>query len=267
MFKIIIYIIVGLGLIFSYVKYIELKGIFFPSREVELNPHSINLPFEDIYVKTQNNLQISAWFIPCDGAKYTLLLLHGNAGNLQDRLGKLNLLHQLGLNIFIIDYRGYGRSKGSPSESGLYFDSQAAYNYLINTRKVSAEEIILYGESLGTAVAIDLASRFPVKALILEGAFSSGKDMARIIYPFIPVFFFSDRFDSLKKIRKVRAPKLFLHSGNDEIVPFSMAKKLFAAADEPKFFVEINGDHNNAFLDSKEKCLSSILSFLHRLST
>jgi hypothetical protein len=265
MYKFILYAISILCLVFIYVKYIESRSIFIPSRELELDPAYLNLRFEDIYFNTSDGLKINGWLIPANNPKYTLLFLHGNGGNIGHRLEKLNMLSKIGLNVFIIDYRGYGKSAGRPSEAGLYLDAKAAYDYLVNGRKINPENIILYGESIGTAATIDLAYRVLVKAIILEGAFSSGKDMARRVFALIPNFFFSDRFNSLKKIPKVKAAKLFLHSRNDEIVPLVLAKKLFDSAPEPKTFVELIGGHNTAYFDSQDKYLSAIASFVDKL--
>lgn len=265
MYRIIAYIFIGFGLIFGYIKYIELRGIFYPIKKIEFTPRDINLSFEDVYIKTADNLLINGWFIPNNKARYTLLFFHGNAGNIGHRLDKISLLQGIGLNIFIVDYRGYGRSAGRPSEWGFYLDAEAAYNYLLNTRMTSSDQIILYGESIGTGVVIKLASESKVKAIILEGAFSCGRDIAKRIYPFLPSFLFSNKFNSLEKIKKVKAVKLFLHSKDDDIIPLALSKKLFGRSLEPKFFVELNGDHNTAFLDSKDEYLSAIAYFIDRL--
>lgn len=249
----------------AYIKYLENKGIYFPEKKIEFYPSFFNLSFQDIYLKTEDDVTINAWFIPYPQAKYTLLFFHGNAGNLSHRLEKLMLLRKAGVNIFIIDYRGYGKSEGVVTEKGFYFDASATYHYLVNHRGILAGEIILYGESLGTAVAINLAAKTKVRAIILEGAFSRGRDMARKIFPFLPTLIFSNSFDSLKKIQKVRVPKLFIHSRNDEVVPFELANKLYHASLAPKEFAEIEGCHNSAFLDSKEKYFSSIDLFIKKL--
>ena len=263
--KIVLFIIFCFVLILGYAKYIELRSIFFPVKEIVFNPEAINLSFEDVYLKTRDDKKINGWFIPYEKAKYTLLFLHGNAGNIGDRLDKINMLRELGLDIFIIDYRGFGRSQGRPSERGMILDAETAYDYLSNRRKISPEKIILYGESLGTVAAVNIASRFPVKAVIIEGGFSSGKDMGRIYYPFIPSFIFSDMLNSLRNMNKVKAAKLFLHSADDEIVPFTLSKKLFDSASSPKVFKELRGSHNDAFLDSKAEYLSAIKSFINEL--
>ncbi|MEM7816653.1 MAG: alpha/beta hydrolase [Candidatus Aenigmatarchaeota archaeon] len=238
--------------------------VFFPSKELWITPEQFELPFKDVYIKTIDKVMINGWFIQKDGS-YTLLFFHGNAGNIGDRLEKLKLLYNLGLNIFIIDYRGYGKSNGKSTERGLYIDALASYNYLKDSFKISSENIILYGESLGCSIAIDLATKVKVAGLILEGSFSSGEDMAKLIIPFIPSFLFHNKFNSLKKIKNIDAPKLFLHSLDDEVVPFKLAKKLYSISKEPKKFVELRGSHNSAFLDSKEIYLNAIFSFLEDL--
>jgi fermentation-respiration switch protein FrsA (DUF1100 family) len=234
---------------------------------IEFYPSSFNIPFEDVYIKTRDGLTINGWFIPHSNARYTLLFCHGNAGNISHRMEKLQLLSNIGINIFIIDYRSYGKSEGRPSEKGFYLDADAAYRYLVNKRRITPQQIILYGESLGGAVAIDLAAKAKVKAIIIEGGFSDEGDMARTIYPFMPTFVLSNKFDSLGKIKKVKAAKLFIHSLDDEIVPFELGYRLYRAAGEPKEFVKIRGGHNNAFLNSEEKYISSISSFLLTLTT
>lgn len=261
-------LLINLGLVvcfaLGYVKLIERYQVFFPSKEVDFHPALIDLSFEDIYIKTEDRLTLNGWFIPSSSAKYTLLFLHGNGGNIGHRLEKLRLILRAynQLNILIIDYRGYGRSQGHPSERGIYLDAQAAYDYLLSQRNINPEEIILYGESLGTTVAIDLASKSKVKALILEGGFSSGQDMAKILYPFLPGFLFTGKFDSLRKITKTSVDKLFIHGIDDQVVPFSLGKKLYQAATGNKQLVELSGGHNSIFMDSQDKYLSSITTFI-----
>lgn len=265
MLKITLYVVISLGLVLGYIKYIESRSVFFPIKEVELFPNSINLLYEDVYLDTKDGAKINGWFIPCVDAKYTILFLHGNAGNIGHRLDKISMLRNIGLSIFIIDYRGYGRSKGIPSEAGLYLDAKTAYDYLVNERNIKPDQIILFGESLGVAAAVNLASETTVKALILEGGFSRAKDMAKKYYPFLPSFVFKNQYDSLSKIGKIKVPKLFIHSRYDEIVPFDLAEKLYNTASEPKYFTEIAGGHNTAFLDSSEKFVDSINMFVKKI--
>lgn len=265
MLRLIIYIVVSLGLVFLYGKYLAAKSVFFPSKGLQASPADIGLTFQDIYLNTKDGVQIHGWFMPCQGAEFTLLFCHGNAGNLSGRLDKILILRQAKVNIFIIDYRGYGLSSGKPKELGIYLDAQAGYDYLINKRGTNPEQIILYGESLGATVIIDLASREKVGGLIAEGAFSSGRDIGKVLYPYIPKFILPDIFDSLGKIKKIKAPKLFLHSAGDEVVPIKLGEKLYQAAPEPKYFVEISGGHNSIYFDSKDKYLLSIIAFLDKL--
>jgi fermentation-respiration switch protein FrsA (DUF1100 family) len=263
--RILLYLIIFFVLMHGYVKLIETKTVFFPTKNIIVTPQFIDLAYKNIYLTTKDGLKINGWFLPDNQARYTLLFLHGNAGNIGDRLDKLEILKKAKLNILIIDYRGYGNSQGSPSEQAVYIDAQAAYDYLIKEEKIDPQEIILYGESLGCAVAIDLASKVKAKALVVEGGFSSGKDMAKIMYPLLPGFFFRHKLDSLAKIKEVKVAKLFMHSKNDEVVPLKLAKKLFDYAPEPKEFIELIGGHNDAFLDSREQYISSIISFIERL--
>ena len=234
-------------------------------REMYATPDQADLAYEEIYFGTSDNKRLNGWFIPNNNAKFTILFCHGNAGNISHRIEKVSILHNLGVNIFVFDYRGYGKSSGKPSESGLYKDAEAAYRYLVEKRKISKDDIILYGESIGSAVIIDLAKKVDVKALITEEAFTSIKDMARMAYPFLPHFIFSSRFDCISKIKDVTCDKLIIHSIDDEIVPFYLGERLFNAARPPKKFLKIRGAHNTAFLDSEEQFKEGIKNFLEEL--
>lgn len=266
MIKIAIYLAILFVFFVAYIKYTERQLTFFPMRKVDFTPKFIGLNFEDLYLTTADNVRVNAWFVPADQARYTILFYHGNAGNMSHRLDKILLLHKMQLNVLIIDYRGYGLSSGSPTEPGIYRDGQCAYDYLTKERKIKPENILVFGESLGSAVAINLTSQQAVRGLILEGAFSSSRDMAKRISVYIPAWFFINGFDSLSKIGKVNVPKLFIHSRNDEIVPFHLAQKLYARASEPKQFTELSGGHNTAYIDSQEKYIASIASFIQQLS-
>jgi len=247
------------------IRYIEKHSIYFPMKEFFTSPKTAGLPYEEIYFETSDNKRLNSWFIPNDKAKFTLIFCHGNAGNISHRIEKILLLHKLGLNVFIFDYRGYGKSQGSPCESGLYKDAIAAYNYLTKKREISEDDIILYGESIGGAVAIDLAHKVKVRALITEETFTSIRDMVKVAYPFLPYFIFSSRFNCISKIREVECSKLVIHSIDDEIVPFYLGERLFNAAKPPKKFLKIRGSHNTAFLDSKKQFTEGIKSFLDDL--
>jgi len=243
--KIISFLALFLVGLFALVRYMETIGVFFPSRKMAVNPSVMDLPFEDVYFKSEDNVAINGWFFRDPRATATLIFAHGNAGNMSDRLFKIKSFYDLGLNVFIFDYRGYGKSQGSPSEPGVYLDAQAAYDYLGSRGDVDMKKIILYGASLGGAVVIDLATHRDAALLVVESSFSSARDMAHILYPFVPPFFLSLKFDSLQKVRALKVPKLFIHSPEDEVVPFWVGQKLYEAAGGPKEFLMIHGGHND----------------------
>jgi fermentation-respiration switch protein FrsA (DUF1100 family) len=242
----------------------EKRSLFYPAKEIEYLPRDFKMDFEDVSFKAPDNLELNGWFVPAKDAAYTILFCHGNAGNISHRLEKLRFFQELGCNVFIFDYRGYGRSKGAPSEKGLYNDVQGAYNYLLS-RRIAPQQIIGYGESIGGAVIIDLASKHRLAALIIDSAISNAKDMVRTLYPFLPYWVFSSRWDSLSKIRLITAPKLMIHSINDEIVPFKLGSKLFESALQPKEFLQIRGGHNSCFFESEDILNKKIADFLKGL--
>ena len=167
-----------------------------------------------------------------------------------DRLPKIKFFYDLGLNVFIFDYRGYGRSEGKPSEQGIYLDAQGAYDYLQTRGDVKMDHIILYGASLGGAVVIDLAKERNASFLVVESSFTNARDMARIHFPFVPALFLSLKFDSIDKVRELNIPKLFIHSPEDQVVPYGVGQKLFEAAREPKEFLKTHGGHNDGSIIS-----------------
>ncbi len=262
--RLILILILGLGTIVVYLRSIEKKIIFYPTKEIEFLPKELGLAFEDIIFKTKDNIELNAWFLPNKFAHYTIIFCHGNAGNISHRLEKIKFFNELGCNCFIFDYRGYGRSKGSPSEKGLYLDTQGAYDYLLS-RGIKPEQIVGYGESIGGAAIVDLASKNKMAAIIVDSGFSNAQDMARIIYPFIPSRIFSSRFNSLNKIQSIKIPKLIIHSLNDEIVPYKLGRKLFDNAASPKEPLQIRGGHNRCFFESEAALKEKIADFLKRI--
>jgi fermentation-respiration switch protein FrsA (DUF1100 family) len=247
-----------------FLRYIETRTLFYPIKEISFLPDQANLEFQDVFFKTNDFLKLNGWFIPCKNSEYTVLFCHGNAGNISHRIEKLRLFHTLGCNVFIFDYRGYGLSRGTPSEAGLYKDAQAAYKYLLS-QGILESRIIGYGESIGGSVIVDLAWRQKLKAIILDSSFSSVKDMIKYTYPLIPYWVFSSRFDSERKIKSLKIPKLIIHSLNDEIVPYQLGKKLYAAASEPKDFLQIRGGHNSNFYESEGLMREKIGDFIKKL--
>jgi fermentation-respiration switch protein FrsA (DUF1100 family) len=203
------------------------------------------------------------------GLPFWLLICHGNAGNLSEfgRPDHYAGLRQLGLHILAFDYRGYGESKGVPTETGLYAVAQAAYRFLRERKGIPPERIVVFGHSLGSAIAIDLVSRQPAAGLIVEGALTSVLERGQELYPFIPVRWLAvSRYESMKKISRVTIPKLFLHASGDEVIPLAHGRRLFDAAPEPKTFVELSGGHGDAFDLDSARYFGSIERFIASLS-
>jgi len=222
------------------------RYVYFPSRAISATPAALPLPFEDVRFVTSDSKRIAAWFVPADPARGTILICHGNGGNIGDRLHAIQLFHELGLNVCIFDYRGYGNSTGSLSEKGTYEDALGAWNFLTQERRLPPDRIIVLGRSLGGAVAAWLADRQQPAGLILEASFTSISDIGATVYPYLPVRLLCRyRYPTLKHIRNVRCPVLVAHSGEDEMIPFAHGQKLFQASPEPKVFVKLSGGHND----------------------
>lgn len=251
-------------------RLMENSMIYFPSKYPEgfWSPAELGVAAEDCFFTTEGGLRLHGWYAPEEGAPHTLLWFHGNAGSISHRLDHLKmLLEQVRVNIFMVDYRGYGRSQGAPDESGLYKDAQAAYDYLVSQKHTEADRLVGYGQSLGGAVAIDLARTRPLAGLIIESSFTSAKDMAKILYPFLPIhYFLGVRFEAAAKIAQLHLPVLIMHGTADEIIPFEMGKRLFAAANEPKEFYPIRGaTHNDPYLVGGDGYYATIREFIERL--
>lgn len=234
-----------------------------PGRELEATPAAVGLAYQEVALQTSDGVRLHAWFIPAGNPRATVLFCHGNAGNISHRLDSIRLLHSLGLQVLIFDYRGYGNSEGRPSEAGTYRDVDAAWHYLREIRGLPEAGIILFGRSLGAAVAADLASRTQPAAVILESAFTSVPDMAAGLYPWLPVRLLSRyRYASLDKVARIERPLLVVHSRQDEIIPFAHGERLFARAREPKTFLEISGGHNDAYHTSGKAYTYALSAFL-----
>jgi fermentation-respiration switch protein FrsA (DUF1100 family) len=247
---------------FIFIRFLEYKSLYYPFRNIELTPKDMGLDYGDVSFITKDKVQISGWYIPSEKSRAVFLFAHGNGGNISHRLEKIKMFHKLGIDTFIFDYRGFGKSKGRPSEKGLYLDAEAAYEYLTREKKVLPGRIVGYGESLGGAVIIDLAGKHEVGGIIIENGFTSVPDMARKIVPFMPDFFFKSRFDSLSKVKKINVSKLMYHSRDDEVVPFEQGRKVFDNAPGPKEFIELKGGHNEAFVISHEIYLNGMDVFI-----
>jgi len=251
------------GLILLFVYAMQDRLVYFPTRPLDATPRTIGLDYEDAAVTTEDGLRLHGWFVPAPGARATVLHFHGNGGNISHRLDYIELFRRLGLNTFLIDYRGYGQSEGRPSEQGTYRDALAAWRYLTEARGLAPNTIILHGESLGGAVASWLAVRTAPRALIVESSFTSAVDLGAEVYPWLPVRWIARYcYPTSAHLAQVRAPVLIVHSRNDEIIPFHHGQRLYAAAPTPKQFIEANGGHNDGLRARGAQYLRGIEMFL-----
>jgi hypothetical protein len=247
----------------------EERFIYFPTKYPDGDYDLAQLKYshmpgiEDVWLTTADGVRIHGWYCtpappekPADATvaaaaaddesdRQVVLMFHGNAGNLTHRYELIELFTDLGRDFFIIDYRGYGRSEGSPSEQGLYHDARAAWDFLANDRGVAPGRIILMGKSLGAAPATELATHVEPGGLIIEAAFTSAPDMARIMMPLLPTFTLSHKLDSLGRVGRINCPKLFTHSPTDEMIPYEHGRRLFDAAAEPKWFYDVQDAGHN----------------------
>ncbi|MCY3750114.1 MAG: alpha/beta hydrolase [Gammaproteobacteria bacterium] len=237
--------------------------IFFPGKRIVDTPGSIGLHYEDVYLVTEDDVRIHGWYVPHVDEKATVLFFHGNAGNISHRLDSISIFHDLGLSVFIIDYRGYGRSGGRPSEQGTYRDAMAAWNYLVDERRLRPDEIIVFGRSLGGAVAAWMAAKVTPAAVILESTFTSVKELGKFYYPYLPVSRIARiHYPVDEYITSFNCPVLIVHSHQDEVIPVIHGQRLFEYAREPKMFLPISGDHSNGFLLSKDVYVKGVKQFL-----
>ena len=234
----------------------EGRLIYFPARD-GVGPS----PGEEVWLTAADGVKIHGWYLPHPQARATILHLHGNAGNLEDRRDLVRRLQELGVNVMAIDFRGYGKSEGSPDEAGLYADSRAAYDWLL--AKTTADKIVIHGESLGAGPACELASTLACGGLIVQSAFTSAPDMAPRVVPWFPKFLVRTKYANREKVARITCRKLFIHSRRDEIIPFDMGEALFAAAAEPKECEWFSsGGHNDLTISYPKKYYSRLEKFL-----
>lgn len=261
----VLFILITVWALLSLLLYLfQPQFVYFPMSDLIADPGDAGLDFEDVSLTTDDQVTIHGWFLPHPRPRATLLFLHGNGGNISHRLEKLRIFHDLELSVFIIDYRGYGRSEGSPSEHGTYRDAEAAWRHLSESRQIRSDAIIVYGESLGAAPASRLAGRYQPGALIIESAFTSIADMGRHYYPYLPVKLLTRiKYPVVEYVREARCPVLIIHSPDDDIVPYAQGRALFDTATEPRSFLEIQGDHNSGFYLSGELYRQGLDQFIN----
>lgn len=259
----------GIYVLLSVVLYLMQNRMVFlanmPGRELTATPEDAGFAYQDVSITTSKGVRLHGWFVPAKQTKATVLFLHGNAGNISHRLDSIAIFRELGLDVFIIDYRGYGQSEGKPSETGTYLDARAAWEYLVNDRQIAPDEIVIFGRSLGGAVASWLAAQVAPGAVILESSFTSAPDMAYRLYPFLPVRLLTRlKYPVKENVKSLSSPLLVVHSQQDEIIPFDMGESIFAAAPEPKQMLKLTGDHNGGFMINRDRYQAVLGEFLDR---
>jgi fermentation-respiration switch protein FrsA (DUF1100 family) len=249
---------------FLFYPWIENFFVFFPQTSFDSKPKNWNLNHKDVYFTAEDGIKLHGWFFPLQQDGPVILFCHGNAGNISHRLDNVARLLEENIQVFIFDYRGYGRSGGRPSEKGIYLDGLAAYDFLVRKEGIPASDIVVFGRSLGAAVAVEVALQKEIRSVILESAFTSTKDMAKAMLLFKPLSpFMPTNYDNLAKISRLQIPKLIIHGDRDEIVPFAMGQRLFDAAERPKDFYLIPGaGHNDTYPVGGEMYFNRVATFV-----
>jgi fermentation-respiration switch protein FrsA (DUF1100 family) len=256
-------VVLAYFIIILFVYFYQRNLLYHPSENNYLND-KITFNYEEIFIETDKKIKLKSWFIKKDLNKFkTILIFHGNAGNLFNRVYKLNELNKLDVNILLISWRGFSGNKGKPTEKNLYHDAEEAIKWL-NNRGVISKNIILYGESLGTGVATELGTSNAFGGIILESPFTSIANAAKIYYPYLPVnIILKDRYDSIGKIKNITTPILIMHGKKDNIVPQKMGLELYEKANQPKFsYFPENDDH---MMEYNDNLLNSIKLFINKI--
>jgi hypothetical protein len=263
-------ILLGLLLFGLMLWWLQPRMIFFPLERLAATPTDWGLDYQDVELTTDDGVALHGWLVRPASARTTtprtLLFFHGNAGNVSHRGESIAIFTELGLEVLIIDYRGYGRSAGSPSEPGLYRDAAAAWRWLTETRGRAPAEIVVFGRSLGGAVAVWLAARTAPAGLIVESSFDRMQNLADAHYPLLSRLIpLRAEFPAVEHMKTLRCPLLVLHSPDDEIVPSRLGRRLYEAASVPKRFVELRGGHNDGFLRSQPQYQEALAAFLNQV--
>lgn len=255
----------GYALLVAFAYLTQDRMVYFPTSTLLTNPGDHGLPYEDVALVAEDGVRLHAWFVPVPDARATVLFFHGNGGNLSHRIDSLRIFHDLGLSVLILSYRGYGRSEGRPGEAGIRRDANAAWRHLREDRGIPAEQIVVFGRSLGAAVGAELAARERPGAVILESAFTSAADLAADVYPWLPVrWLIRYEYDVRGALRDIDVPLLIAHSRDDEIVPFRHARELEVAAGANTRLLEMRGGHNDGFLRTGAAYRQGLHDFLDR---
>jgi uncharacterized protein len=270
MFNLFLSILIGYVLVLALSRIFESRLIFFPNYPDRLggdwNPGGLGV--QDVWLTAEDGTKLHAWWIPNDAVKFTFLAFHGNAGNVADRATVYEFLRDMPANVLALEYRGYGKSEGKPSERGVYRDAEAAYAYLVKTRGKDPKTIVSFGQSLGSAVAAHLAAHHEVGGVVLEAPFPSASRVARKFYWFLPGISFLVRrqFDTEKRLKEINVPILIVHCKQDPILPLQFGQAVYSAARPPKTFLEINSEcHEEASVVAPDNYRAALRGFLGSL--
>jgi len=254
-----------LGLVYLF----QSRLVYFPTTaNYSVTPQAHGLAFEPVQIATADGEQLAAWWIPVPTpalARGTVLLLHGNAGDISHRIDYAHMFFGLGYNTLLVDYRGYGKSTGTPSEEGTYRDAEASWQWLTGKRGIKASEIVVFGESLGGGAASWLAAQNAPGALVLASTFTSIPDLGAEVYSWLPVRWLARiHYNNLANLERSRVPLLIAHSRDDDIIPFAHGERLYAAAREPKAFLTLSGGHNEGFVFARADWVKALAAFLEK---
>tara|TARA_B100001057_G_scaffold470506_1_gene531886 strand:+ start:47 stop:847 length:801 start_codon:yes stop_codon:yes gene_type:complete len=255
-------LVVAYFVVLTFVYFYQRNLLYHPSENNYQND-KIQFNYDEIFIKVDKEIKLKSWLIKKDFKRYkTLVIFHGNAGHLSNRIYKLNELYKLDINILLISWRGFSGNKGSPTEQNLYEDAEAAIKWL-KDQKVRNNQIILYGESLGSGVVVEIGKRNKYNSIILESPFTSIENSAKIYYPYLPVrLLLKDRYDSISKIKMIDYPVLIMHGKKDDVTPFSMGKELFEKANNPKHsYFTSDDDH---MMEFNSELLNKIKDFIQK---
>lgn len=271
MVKMIIWLIAAVLILFvavtTYLYFYQKNFVYFPSADIANKPEAVGLEYEDVRIMIRDGEEIHGWYIPSqtsnDSARKVVLFCHGNAGNISHRLPTAVMFAGQKIDLLMFDYRGYGLSDGEPGEQATYEDALGAYKWLIDEKKYKPSDIILFGRSLGGAVSIDLAGKVKCGGIIVESAFTSAVEVGKKAFPILPIgLLLKHRYDSIGKISTIDCPKLFVHSPQDDIIPYEMGRALFETAQQPKAFYDIFGRHNDRGYLDDEAYIKTVRDFI-----
>lgn len=260
-FVIILFAIYIAGIVLLYLR--QNAFIYYPLKEIDVDPVNIGFVYEDLIITTYDGIKLNAWYFKNNDDSPILLFCHGNAGNIGHRLFTISLFLKMGFSVLIFDYRGYGKSDGVPTEEGTYIDAITCYDFLVKDK--GCTNIVVYGESLGGAVAAFVASKRKCTTLILESTFTSIPELGQRLYPLFPVRILCRfKYNTLDYLKQVKIPVIVAHSREDEMVPYDMGRRLYEVALPPKLFGELHGKHNDGGILISGGYRKQMVDFLNR---